>query len=204
MIVIVDYGMGNLRSILKKFERLKVQAIVSSKTEHIEKANKLILPGVGHFGKGIKNIKKSNLLNVLNKKVLKEKTPILGICLGMQLFSNFSEEGNAGGLAWINGRVKRFQFDNSTNLRIPHVGWNTLRIKKRSILLKGVISNTRFYFVHSYYLSCKDSRDIIATTDYGNDFVSIVEKNNIYGVQFHPEKSHQIGLKLIKNFVDYS
>ena len=205
MIVIVDFGMGNLRSILKKLEMIKVSAIISSKIEDIERASKLILPGVGHFAQGIKNIKEYNLLPILNKKILEDKTPILGICLGMQLFAEFSEEGNSEGLGWIKAQIVRFNFDTFTQKpNIPHVGWNTIDIKHNSILLKDIDKNTRFYFTHSYHYKDIADTNIITTTNYGYNFPSIISQNNIYGTQFHPEKSHLTGLEIYRNFINYS
>ncbi len=205
MIVIVDYGMGNLRSILKKLEMIKVKAVISSAPEELSRAEKLILPGVGHFGQGIKNIKESGLLAVLNKKVMEEKTPILGVCLGMQLFAEFSEEGNAEGLGWIKAKVVRFNFDSlPQKLSIPHVGWNTIDIKQDSLLLRGMDPQTRFYFTHSYHFDGVDPAHVVATTPYGYDFPSILKQDNIYGTQFHPEKSHLTGLEIYRNFINFA
>lgn len=205
MIVIVDYGMGNLRSIAKKLEMIKVKAIISSQPEDIRRASKLILPGVGHFGQGIKNIKESGLLPLLNKKVLEDKTPILGVCLGMQLFADSSEEGNASGLGWVHGKVVRFNFEALPGkLSIPHVGWNTIDIHRESILLKNIDPKTRFYFTHSYHYQGLDPACVVATTPYGYDFPTVIQQNNVYGTQFHPEKSHLIGLEIYKNFIQYT
>lgn len=203
MIVIVDYGMGNLRSIAKKLEMIKVKATISAKAEDIQQASKLIFPGVGHFGQGMKNIKELGLLPILNQKVLEDKTPILGVCLGMQLFADFSEEGDTQGLGWITGKVVRFNFaDLPQRLSIPHVGWNTLNIQKDSMLLRGIDPKTRFYFTHSYHYRDIDPAQVVTTTPYGYEFPSIIQKDNIYGTQFHPEKSHLTGLDIYKNFVN--
>ncbi len=205
MIVVIDYGMGNLRSILHKLGKIGVEAIVSSKVEDVEKAEKLILPGVGAFRAGIDNLRTYNLIPTLNKKVLVERIPILGICLGMQLYAKNSEEGNTEGLGWIDAEVKRFHFNgNNYGLKIPHVGWNTINQKKESLLLTGVLPDQKFYFTHSYYVYCNFAEDVVATTHYGYDFVSIVQHENIFGVQFHPEKSHRRGMELVKNFVEYT
>jgi imidazole glycerol-phosphate synthase subunit HisH len=201
MIVIVDYGMGNLRSIQYKLAKEGIDALISSEIASIEQADKLILPGVGAFASGMNNLEKLGVLPILNHKVLKQKVPILGICLGMQLLSERSEEGNVNGLGWIDAQTKKFSFGADTNLRVPHVGWNTINIKKDSLLLDGVVENQRFYFTHSYYVDCSNPADIVATTDYGVQLVSVVQRDNVFGTQFHPEKSHRRGLDLILNFI---
>ena len=203
MIVLVDFGTGNLRSILYKLNKIGIDVTVSSKTEDTEKADKLILPGVGAFGAGMNNLNQLGMVPILHRKVLIEKIPILGICLGMHLFTKASEEGSGEGLAWIDAEVKRFDFqENREDLRIPHVGWNTIDQKRDSLLLKGVLPQQRFYFKYSYHVCCHSNNDIIATTHYGYDFVSVIQHENIFGVQFHPEKSHRRGLKIIKNFIE--
>lgn len=202
LIVIIDYGIGNLRSVLHKVKKLGIDSIISSNNEDILGADKLILPGVGSFAVGIENLKNFKLIDILNKKVLNEKTPILGICLGMQLFTKKSEEGNAEGLGWIDAETKRFNFTNK-NLKIPHVGWNSIFLKKKSILFNDIQPDTYFYFTHSYHVCCKNEKDILCTTNYGYDFVSAINKDNIYGTQFHPEKSHKIGMKIIQNFAEF-
>lgn len=199
MIVIVDYGMGNLHSVYKALHRLNAPALISSSPKDIERADKLILPGVGHFKKGMENLKALGLLPVLNKKVLEEKTPILGICLGIQLFTKNSEEGDVPGLSWIDAETIRF---NLKNLKIPHMGWNSIDIKKSNPLLLNMNSENKFYFVHSYHVVPKDKSIISSTSNYETEFVSSVNKDNIFGVQFHPEKSHSSGLSLLKNFMD--
>lgn len=203
MIVIIDYGMGNLHSVAKALARLGVSAVISSDRKDIQKADKLILPGVGFYAHGIKNLKKLNLLEILNRKVLKDKTPILGICLGMQLFTDWGEEGDVKGLGWIKGKTIRFVFSKEkSNLKIPHMGWNSITAKKDSPLFEGISKDAVFYFVHSYYVFCQDKKDVLTTTDYGLPFTSMVQRDNIYGTQFHPEKSHKNGLILLKNFAE--
>lgn len=198
-IVIIDYNMGNIGSIYNMIRKIGEVPIVANKKEEIERADKLILPGVGSFDLGIKNLRKFNLVEVLEKKTLVQQRYILGICLGMQLFTTKSEEGKEDGLGWVEGEVLRFNFS-SKKFKIPHMGWNFINIKKHDKLLYG-LENSRFYFVHSYYVVCSNRENIMATTVYGIEFVSIFKKNNIIGVQFHPEKSHKYGLKLLENFL---
>jgi len=203
MIVIVDFGIGNLNSVLNKLVRIGANAIISSHSEDIEKADKLILPGVGSFSTGMENLEKYNILSVLDKKVNLDKTPILGICLGMQLFSERSEEGEAKGLGWLSAETKRFRFEgNNKRLKIPHMGWNTLNFRRDSKLLKGITSEDSFYFVHSFHFVSHTEHNVITNTCYGYDFASVIQKDNIYGTQFHPEKSHASGLKILRNFVE--
>ena len=202
MMVIIDYGMGNLRSILKAFMRLGIEATISSDPHKISAADKLILPGVGHFRQAMNNLRATGILDVLNKRVIAQKTPILGICLGFQLFSNHSEEGDADGLGWINAHTKKILFDPGVpaRFRVPHMGWNTLHREGCSELLSDIRDDDIFYFVHSYHFICKNNEDVIATTDYGIKFVSAIQKGNIFGTQFHPEKSHAAGLKILGRF----
>jgi len=204
MVVIVDYGMGNLGSILNKIERLGAEVIISSNAKDIEEAGKLILPGIGTFVAGVEKLINYNLLDILNKKVLADKIPVLGICLGMQLMTKKSEEGNVNGFGWIEAETKRFIFEeNNIKLKIPHIGWNSLNIKRNSSLLKDIPTDAEFYFVHSYHVCCAMQDDVIlATTHYGYDFISAIQKENIFGTQFHPEKSHKHGIKIIENFIN--
>jgi len=199
MIVIIDYGMGNLGSIANMLKKIGYKSIITSDIEEIKKSKKLILPGVGSFDNGIKNLKDLGLLEVLNQKVIEEKTPVLGICLGMQLMTNSSEEGNLDGLGWIEAKSKKFVSD---SLKVPHMGWNVICQQKESNLFDETKNEKRFYFVHSYFVECHNVEDILTTTSYINEFVSSFEKENILGVQFHPEKSHKFGMRLIKNFVE--
>lgn len=199
MIHIVDYGAGNLRSVQKAFERMRIEAKPTNNPDEIINAAKIVLPGVGNFEAAIKKIKSAGIFDALNSAVIDKKTPILGICLGMQLMTNHSEEGDANGFGWIDALTKKFDFKDS-NLRIPHMGWNNLLIKNDSKLYNGINSNDLFYFVHSYYVACQNEIDIAAETEYGLSFTSSFSKENIYGCQFHPEKSHDVGLQIIKNF----
>jgi glutamine amidotransferase len=202
MIVIIDYNLGNVNSIANMIKKIGYKCIITSNPHEISQADKIILPGVGAFDYGIQNLKKLNIYNIIIKKVIEEKTPILGICLGMQLLTDGSEEGIEKGFGFVKGYAKKFQFSDN-NLKVPHMGWNTVKITKKSKLFY-VMENqeNRFYFVHSYAVECFDEEDILTLTSYGYDFVSAFEKNNIIGVQFHPEKSHKFGMQLLKNFIE--
>lgn len=203
-IVIINYGMGNLGSIKNMFKHIGINAAVSDKITDIENADKLVLSGVGAFDSGMKNISDLGFIPVLNDKVLIRKTPILGICLGMQLFAKSSEEGKLSGLGWINADTVKFSFDDeSGKLKIPHMGWNHVNVQRDSVLFKDSSSESRYYYVHSYHLVCEDKKNVICTTHYGYDFPSAIEKENIIGVQFHPEKSHRFGMKLLSNFAQF-
>jgi imidazole glycerol-phosphate synthase subunit HisH len=201
MIGIIDYGMGNVGSLVNMVERIGGYTTIISQPEDFSNADKLILPGVGSFDNGIIRLKESNLWESLNSKVLIEKMPILCICLGMQLITNRSEEGQLGGLKWIDAECIRFSSDDKT-FKIPHMGWNTLQINRESSILKFIPENPRFYFVHSFYVKCNQRSDVLATTNYVSDFVSMINKNNIYATQFHPEKSHKYGMGLMKSFIE--
>ncbi len=200
-IVIVDYGMGNVGSIQNMLTHVGASGKISNKREDIENAQKLIISGVGAFDAGISSLQSLNVLPLISERVFEKKVPILGICLGMQLFTKSSEEGKLAGLGWFDAVTKRFDFSAlSERLRIPHMGWNTVQVKKESKLFYDMPQDSRFYFVHSYYCRCADTADILTTTDYGYPFTSSIENNNVYGVQFHPEKSHKFGMKLLENF----
>ena len=201
MIVIVDYGMGNLRSVLNKLQRLGVAACISSQAEDIACAEKLILPGVGHFGKAMDNLRHRRLLDTLHRRGLEDEIPILGICLGMQLLSKWSEEGDAEGLGWIDAQTVRFNLDAMDRPRkVPHMGWNSVSKARNTILLEDIEPHETFYFVHSYHVVCNQPEDVIMTTEYGYPFTSAVERDHIYGTQFHPEKSHKRGMQMLRNF----
>ncbi len=203
MIVVVDYGIGNLGSIVNMLKKVGAEAAVTSHTAVIENADKLILPGVGAFDNGMTKLSELGLVPILNDKVIRQKTPILGLCLGMQLFTQRSEEGKSPGLGWIEAETIRFRFDKTRpSLKIPHMGWNYITIKQPSRIFDEMYEEPRFYFVHSYHLVCKNEQDVLATTFYGYEFVSVVMRENIIGMQFHPEKSHKFGMKLFKNFVE--
>ncbi|MBN8704015.1 MAG: imidazole glycerol phosphate synthase subunit HisH [Bacteroidetes bacterium] len=201
MITIVDYGMGNLGSIANMFKKIGAQAEITSDLEKINKAQKLLLPGVGAFDNAMHKINSAGMLPVLNTKVLNEKVPVLGICLGMQLLTNSSEEGQLPGLGWISGKTLSFKkVMNDDKLKIPHMGWSSVKKATSSPLTENFYDDTRFYFVHSYYVKA-DSRDnVILTTNYFIDFDSALQKDNIFGAQFHPEKSHKFGMRFLENF----
>jgi glutamine amidotransferase len=200
-VAIVDYGMGNLHSVRRKLDRIGVHAQVTSDPDALLGAEKLILPGVGHFGKAMEHLESLALVPALNEAVAVRKTPILGICLGMQLFASRSEEGDAEGLGWIDADVVRFGIDDTRRFKVPQMGWNGVRIARSSPMLEGVTEQTEFYFVHAYHMVCRDREDVLCDTDYGYAFTSVVQRENLYGVQFHPEKSHDAGEALLRNFL---
>jgi glutamine amidotransferase len=199
MITIIDYGLGNLASIKNMLKKIGVSSVISSSKDEIANAEKLILPGVGHFAKGMENLDKSGLVPLMNKLVLERKTPILGICLGMQLMTSFSEEGNVQGLGWINANTVKFNLRNSA-YKIPHMGWANINFNMIDPLSESLENSARFYFVHSYHVRCESNSNVLATTNYESTFHSAIIKDNIRGVQFHPEKSHKFGMQLLKNF----
>src|ERR1035437_2810474 len=188
MISIIDYGMGNLGSVKRKLDRIGVRSVITSNAEEIKNSDKIILPGVGHFTKAVSEIKRRGLWEPLSEQVLTAKKPILGICLGMQLMAKESEEGNSEGFGWFDANVIRFKVSDTTRFKIPHIGWNTINIMKDSPVLKNITPDSEFYFVHSYHIQCNDSKDILAESVYDYSFVSAIQKDNIFGVQFHPEK----------------
>jgi len=198
MIAILDYEIGNLKSIYNMFKKVGVESIITSDIETIKKADKYLLPGVGSFDHGINSLKKAAFFETLEKEVLENKKPILGICLGMQLLSNSSEEGKEKGLGWIDAQTIKFDLEDKS-LSIPHMGWNKTNPINTNDLFKNLDEN-RFYFVHSYHVLCNDDDNTLATASYGKTFTCSIHKDNIYGVQFHPEKSHKFGMQLLKNF----
>ncbi len=198
MIVIIDYGMGNLRSVQKAFERVGSVAKISNNPNDLIKADKVVLPGVGAFHACMENLKKSNLVEPI-REVIRKKKPFLGICMGLQvLFEEGEEFGKHEGLGILPGKVIRFKLPKT--YKIPHMGWNRIRKKNRTDILEEIDDNSYFYFVHSYYVVPNDGNIIATTTDYGKDFVSSIISDNIFACQFHPEKSQKNGLKLLKKF----
>lgn len=201
MVTIIDYGVGNLSSIKNMLKKIGVESEVSSDPKVLTSAEKIILPGVGAFDTCAKKLKASGLLEVLNKKVLGERIPVLGVCVGMQLLMNGSEEGVLPGLGWIKGRNVKFRKqDMSSELKIPHMGWSDVRLHNSSRLFEGLKEEARFYFVHSFHALLDEECDAMVYASHGYSFVAGVEKENILGVQFHPEKSHKFGMMLLANF----
>lgn len=206
MIVIIDYGVGNLRAIGNMLKRIGVESVITANPNQISSATKLILSGVGSFDHGMDNLRSSGVLEILNEKVLIKKTPVLGICLGVQLMTESSEEGSGEerGLGWVKGKTVAFDRSHfKEGQKVPHMGWANIFGSNKSKLFHGIESDARFYFVHSYHLDVENPGEVIARANYGYPFVAGVERENIVGVQFHPEKSHRYGLQLLKNFVNH-
>lgn len=198
---IVNYGSGNIFSISNIYKKGNIDFFISSEPKELAKASHLILPGVGAFDETMKTLNDSGLKVFLDEMVLGEKKPILGICVGMQLLAESSEEGNLQGFGWIKGKVRKF--DESVFKQkpyLPHLGWNTVNIQQEHSIFNQVDPEEGFYFLHSYYFDCQNTQDILSTTDYGISFASAVHHENVYGMQFHPEKSHQNGINIFYNF----
>lgn len=203
MIVVIDYGAGNIGSILNMFKRLGAEIIASADADVIGSAEKLLLPGVGSFDSGMSKLHESGVVEVLHRKVLQERTPILGVCLGVQLMTKGSEEGVMPGLGWFDARTVKFNFENeAAHLKIPHMGWRDTIIKKPSRLFNPDDEEYRYYYVHSFHLVPENPDDVLTTAVYGYEFVSGLERGNIMGVQYHPEKSHKFGMRIFKNFLE--
>jgi glutamine amidotransferase len=200
-VAIVDYGMGNLHSVYKAFRRIGADPLVTSDPAQVAAAGRLVLPGVGHFGKAMANLEARGLVEALNDAVVARKTPVLGICLGMQLFATRGEEGDSPGLGWIEARAVRFQVRDALRYKVPHMGWNSVEQKKTCGLSRELSSDPLFYFAHSYHLVCDDARDVLFETSYAYTFASAVARGNVFGVQFHPEKSHSSGEQLLRGFL---
>ena len=203
MIVIVDYGVGNVGSIINMLKKAGVKAIASSDPKVLEQAEKLILPGIGAFDAGMNKLNERGLVPLLNYLALEKKVPFLGLCLGLQLMTKKSEEGRTPGLGWLDAETVRFKFETEqSQLKVPHMGWNTIKIRRAHSIFKDLELDSRFYFVHSYFVKSNDPEEVLAETDYGGGFDSILGKDNILGAQFHPEKSHKFGLRFLKNFAE--
>lgn len=200
MIAIVNYGLGNLGSISNMLKVIGEKSLISSNRDDIEKADGIILPGVGAFDAGMDKLKEMKLIDVIKEQALDKKKPILGICLGMQLLGRRSEEGNSEGLNLIPFDNIRFRLAD-TNLKVPHMGWDIVEFKQQTPLIDNLNERQRYYFVHSYHAKCDSTENILMTCDYGYEFAAAVVKDNIMGVQFHPEKSHDFGMALLKNYV---
>jgi imidazole glycerol-phosphate synthase subunit HisH len=203
MITIFNYGIGNVQALANIYKRLNIPARIVSAPEELAKAEKIILPGVGSFDWAMTRLVNSGMRGVLDELVMSKCRPVLGICVGMQMMAKRSEEGSLQGLGWIDGEVKKFDCKTSAPCRyLPHMGWNDVKPCSAKELFRDIGSTGRFYFLHSYHFEPKDSSAIFAITDYGGAFASSVRSGNIYGVQFHPEKSHQWGVQLLKNFAE--
>jgi len=203
MIGIINYGLGNIRAFANIYTKLAVPFIIVSDADDLRKITKVILPGVGAFDHAMSLIDKSGMRDTLDELVLERGLPVLGICVGMQILAHSSDEGTLAGLGWIDGVVKKFDASKLIcDTRLPHMGWNNIRPISEEGLMKDIDAASRFYFLHSYYFRCNKTENILAVTDYGGPFTSAVNSKNIYGVQFHPEKSHQWGIQLLKNFSD--
>jgi imidazole glycerol-phosphate synthase subunit HisH len=202
MVTVIDYGMGNLGSIRNMLKKLGAEIEITSDPRQVLRATKIILPGVGAFDAGMQKLLDSNLVPALNEQVLVKRVPTLGICLGMHLMTRGSEEGMLRGLAWIEAETALFRPAEDSKIKVPHMGWNVTRRQKTSALLNDVETEERYYFVHSYYVRCKDRADVLLTAEHGELFDAAFQRDNVMGVQFHPEKSHHFGLSLLKNFVE--
>lgn len=213
MITIIDYKVGNLGSIANMFKKVGVKALISSKPEDIDSADLLVLPGVGRFDFAMKALRNSGLISIIEEKVMNSKTPLLGICVGLQLMCRHSEEGDAEGLGWFDAKVKKFQLESHPELRVPHMGWNVIKVRRPNPLFDHGIdeqgslqmgalleSPQRYYFAHSYFVEAAKSDEVLASTEYGQSFHSALLRQNIIGVQFHPEKSHRFGLEMFRKF----
>jgi imidazole glycerol-phosphate synthase subunit HisH len=203
MITIINYGLGNVQAFANVYKRLNIPAAIAKSAADLDGASKLILPGVGAFDHAMELFDASGMRGAVEDMALRQAVPVLGVCVGMQILAGSSEEGRLSGLGWIDGRVRRF--DEKTLQqppRLPHMGWNDVAPKGGAKLFAGLERDSRFYFLHSYYLDCASSDNVLATSEYGIAFGSAVHANNIYGVQFHPEKSHDYGVRLLKNFAE--
>lgn len=203
MITIIDYGLGNIRAFVNVYNRLNIETKIAHTAKDLQGATKIILPGVGAFDQAMTLLKASGMRDTLQQLVLEDKVPVVGICVGMQILAKSSEEGILPGLGWIDGVVKKFDLTTIPyKTRLPHMGWNTICPQNDSDLLKGFSDDSRFYFLHSYYFECNNQDDIISTSEYGIKFTSAVNHENIYGIQFHPEKSHSNGVDLLNNYAN--
>lgn len=201
MITIIDYGVGNIFAFQNVFKRLNISSRTAKCVEDLKEVDKLILPGVGHFDYAMSQLNNSGMRERIDELVLVEKKPVIGICVGMQMMANKSDEGTLDGLGWIDANVKKFnELTIQHHTKLPHMGWNDVKPNENHPLFKGLEQESIFYFLHSFYFNCKDQKNIMSTTDYGINFASSIYKGNIFGIQFHPEKSHSYGEKLLENF----
>ncbi len=201
MIGIIDYGLGNLASVANMLRRVGATAALVSRPDDVARADKLILPGVGAFDHGMARLEASGLLEVLSARVLEARVPVLGLCLGMQLFTRGSEEGSRPGLGWLPAETRRLR-PADPRLKVPHMGWADVRLVRAHPLLEAPDPERRFYFVHSYHVVCDSPASVVAEADHGQTFCAAACAGNVMGVQFHPEKSHRFGMQLLKNFAD--
>ena len=203
MISIVDYGLGNVRAFLNVYKRLNIEARTVASAKELESAERVILPGVGHFDHAMERLEASGMRPALDELALQKRVPVLGVCVGMQILARASDEGVRPGLGWIDGRVRGFaSWDRAGDLPLPHMGWNDVRPVDGSPLFAQLQTDARFYFLHSFFFECAQPQDSLALSSYGADFSSAVGSGNIFGVQFHPEKSHHFGTRLLKNFAE--
>jgi len=204
MITIIDYGLGNIQAFLNIYKKLHISAKVAKNVNDLYGSKKLILPGVGHFDYAMDKLTKSGMKSEIDSLVLQDGIPILGVCVGMQIMADSSEEGFQKGLGWINGTVKSLEkiVKQNSDLPLPHMGWNNVTSDNKDLFGEIDPNGKDFYFLHSYYFDCKSDENCIANTHYDSTFCSAVKSNNIFGVQFHPEKSHHSGVQLLKNFAD--
>lgn len=203
MITIINYGLGNINAFVNLYKRINIDIKVASDEESLIRATKIILPGVGAFDHAMTQLNKSGMREMLEELVFNRKIPVLGICVGMQILANSSDEGLLPGLGWIKGKVKIFEKASIPyKTKLPHMGWNEVKPHNANRLFNGLENESRYYFLHSYYFECMNNEDVISTTEYGITYASAVNKNNIFGVQFHPEKSHINGIRLLKNFAE--
>jgi len=203
MITIIDYGLGNIQAILNIYKRLGISVKVASTKEDLADAQRIILPGVGSFDWAMMRLTQSGMLDNLERLVVMRERPVLGICVGMQMMAERSDEGDAKGLGWIDAEVKKFDEESFVQqTHLPHMGWNDVCPRETGGLFAGLEEGAMFYFLHSYYFEPRDSNDVLAITDYNGMYASSVRHGNVFGVQFHPEKSHQWGIQLLKNFAE--
>lgn len=201
MITIIDYGVGNINAFVNVYKRVDVPVRIAKTSADLEGSEKLILPGVGHFDYAMSKLNDSGMREMLDHLVLEQQIPVIGICVGMQMMANYSDEGNAEGLKWIDASVKKFDESKIKQAtRLPHMGWNDVTPVKDLALFKGLEKDAIFYFLHSYYFECKNPTDVMAVSDYGIKFASAAHHENKFGIQFHPEKSHHYGEILLHNF----
>jgi len=201
MIAIIDYGLGNIRAFANVYKKMNIPIIIATTVDDLKNASRVILPGVGAFDQAMKKLNGSGLRQYLEEIVLYRHVPLLGVCVGMQILARSSEEGSLSGLGWIDGEVRKLKPGTTMNSSIlPHMGWNDIHPVIINPLFQGIDRGARFYFLHSYYFHCQKKDNVLAVTNYGGEFASAVNSGNIFGVQFHPEKSHQYGIRLLENF----